>query len=61
MEETALQIGVEIAVPEERGEVGGLGADGSLGALRILVYGRVVPALHGGEAMASGRVGAEIF
>ena len=47
-EEAALEIGVEVAVPEERGEVGRLDARGCLGALGVLVDGGVIPALDRG-------------
>ena len=47
LEEAALEIGVDISVPEERREVGSVGAVDGLGALRVLVEARVVPALHG--------------
>ena len=58
-EETALEIGVQIAVPEIRGEIGGAGADRGLGTLRILVNGGVVPTFHGGHVTRIAEAGED--
>ena len=59
LEETALQVGVQVPIPEVRSQVRRAGADRGLGSLRILVDGGVVPAFDRGDVARIAEAGQD--